>query len=277
MSEKEAPLREHLVELGVRVRRSIIAILVASLLVSIAPSPLSLPAYKPLVMEVPAQIVSIVVPRNITAFDGRNYTVKLMPTTPFESIDIMVKTSILLGLVTASPYVVYEIWGFVEPALYPHEKKLVRRYGAVFVLLFLSGVGFGLLIVVPWIVRFTLSLYPLLTPVGYELIIPVSIDDVIGFTVGVSAVFGILFETPLVVYLLLAYGIVEPSVFSGNTMKLIFVALLVVSAMISPDPSGLGMLALASALYLPIHVAVKLGKRAYEKRRVRMEEAVTGS
>ena len=270
--DREAPLKEHLIELGIRLRRSIIAVLVAAVVASFFPVPTSLPSYEPLVAEVPAAIVSIVVPKNITAFNGLTYSVKLMPTSPFESLDIMAKTAVLLGLLAASPYVAREIWGFVEPALYPHEKEAVRRYVSAFVGLFAAGAAFGLFIVAPWIIRFMLALYPLLTPPEYELIIPVSVDEAVSFAVGVSALFGLLFETPLVIYILLAYGIVEPSFFSGDTMKWIFVGLLVVSAIISPDPSGLGMLFIAVTLYLPIHLAVRLGKKAYERRRARLRE-----
>jgi sec-independent protein translocase protein TatC len=268
---KEATIYEHLVELAERLRRIVIAVIVASLVASLFPSDLSLNSYSPLVTRLPMVIVRLVVPVNVTSLDGRTYPVSLMPASPFESLDIAAKTAILLGVLVALPYIAREVWAYVEPALYPHEKMLVKKFTAAFVALFASGAAFGLLLVAPWIMKFMLSLYPLFAPPEYELIIRIGVDEALSFAVGMAFIFGILFEAPLVVYILLAYGVVEPETFSGRTLRIIFVALLIISAMISPDPSGLTMLVLAIILYIPVYVAVKLGMRAYQRRRKLVE------
>ena len=265
--DREATIYEHLVELAQRLKRIIVAVAVASIVASAVPAWWEGGGYKPLVTWLPSAIVELVVPANVTSPDGRTYSVKIMPASPFESLDIMAKTAILLGLLTALPYVAREVWAYIEPALYPHEKRLIRRFVAAFTAFFIGGAAFGLFLVAPWIMRFMLSLYPLFSPPEYELIIPVSVDEALSFAVGLAVVFGLLFEAPLIVYVLLAYGVVEPGMFSDKTLKAIFVALLIVSAIISPDPSGLTMLVLAVALYLPVYFAVKLGVRAYERRR----------
>ncbi len=264
---KEATIYEHLVELAVRLRRIVIALVVASVVTSLLPAEPNLTSYSPLVTRLPILIVRLVVPVNVTALDGRTYPVSLMPASPFESLDIAAKTAVLLGALTASPFIAREVWAYVEPALYPHEKALVKRFTAAFVSLFALGAAFGLLVVAPWIMRFMLSLYPLFAPPEYELIIRVGIDEALSFAVGMALIFGILFEAPLVVYVLLAYGVVEPEAFGGRTLKVVFVILLVIAAMISPDPSGLTMLVLALTLYAPVYVAVKLGVRAARRRR----------
>ncbi len=265
-SDKEAPITEHLAELAYRLRRILLALAVASVAASLLPSNFSLTSYKPLITSLPSAIVELVVPQNITSLDGRTFTVKIMPASPFESFDIMAKTALLLGVLTALPFIAREVWAYIEPALYPHEKALIKKFVGAFTALFIAGAAFGLFIVAPWIMKFMLSLYPIFTPPEYELLIPVGVDEALSFAVGLAIVFGLLFEAPLIVYVLLAYGIVEPEAFSEKTMKAIFVALLVVAAIISPDPSGLTMLLLAAALYLPVYIAVKLGIRAYTAR-----------
>ncbi len=272
---KEATITEHLVELAVRLRRIIIALLIASVVVSALPAEPSLSPYVPLAARLPAMLVEIVVPKTVRSIDGRIFNVTIMPASPFESLDIMMKAAILLGVIGALPVIAREVWAYIEPALYPHEKAFIKRFFALFLLLFAVGVVFGLFLVAPLIMRFMLSLYPYFAPEGYELIIRVSLDEAISFAVGMAVTFGLLFEIPLIIYYLLAYGIVSPSTFEGDALKYAFLAMLVIGAIISPDPSGIGMLVIAVILYIPFYLAVKLGKKSHEKRAKKLHETTT--
>ncbi len=273
--DREASIWEHVEELVVRLRRIVIAFFVASAILSILPAPGAkggiLTSYVPLATKLPELIFAHVIPKSFTAFNGKTYNVTIIPSEGFESINVLAEAIFLLGFIGASPVIAKEIWEYIEPALYPHEKKFLKKYFVLFFVAFIFGVFFAIYIVAPLIWLMMLKLYPLYIPLGYPFIPKVGIAEVVSFTLKLAVAFGALFELPLVIYLLLAYGILDPEMFSDQTMKYIFLGTMIIGAIISPDPSGLGMVLIGLSLYLPIHVAVKLGKKKALERKVAQE------
>jgi sec-independent protein translocase protein TatC len=262
-----------------RLRRIAIAFLISALVLSLIPAGSGGFLYIPLAARLPSLILQLTVPSQIKTFNGKVYNVTIIPSTEFESIEIIAEGIMLLGLVGTAPVAAKEIWAYVEPALYPHEKKFAKKFMILFVLAFISGVFFALFIAAPLIVRFMLKLYPPLVPRGYQFLLMVRISSIVDFVLKLAIAFGLLFEVPIVIYLLLAYGIIDPDRFNSTTMKYIFLASMFVGAVLSPDPSGMGMVLIGLSLYLPLHFAVKLGKKkALERRRVQemREEAIQG-
>ncbi|KSW12192.1 hypothetical protein CF15_05375 [Pyrodictium occultum] len=266
--DREATIWEHLEELAVRLRRIVIAFIVSAAVFS------ALPAgghggslYVPLISRLPVIIFSHAVPSQIKAFDGKVYNVTIIPSHTFESIDIIMYSAMLLGAIGAAPVAAREIWAYVEPALYPHEKAFARKFVALFVAAFIFGVVFAIYIVAPLIITMMLKMYPFFVPPSYGLIITVNISDTVDFTLKLAVAFGLLFELPLVVYLLLAYGIIDPEMINKDTLKYILLGSMIVGAIISPDPSGLGMVLIGISLYLPMHIAITLGKKKGLERR----------
>ncbi len=227
--------------------------------------PLPYEYWTPLVVKIPQLIVALVIPREVY-IAGKTYRIVLMPADAFEVFKITLTTAIFIGLVLASPVIVKEIWGYVEPALYPHEKRAIKRYAAAFFGLFIFGVLFALFVIAPLIYRITLSLYPFFVPNGYSMLIRVSVAEVVEFTLELAAATGLLFEIPLILYILLVHEIISIETIERN-MKYVFLASMILGAIISPDPSGIGMLVIGFTVYLPIHIAVKLAKKKLEKKR----------
>lgn len=332
IEEKEATIWEHIEELVVRLRRIIFALLITSTILSVLPADphAGLTGYKPLVAELPKLIFEHVVPPVVEGFDGRVYRVLPIASGSFESIEVLALAIFLLGLIGASPVIAKEIWEYVEPALYPHEKQFAKRFIALFILAFAFGVFFGIYIVAPLIELLVLKLYPLYIPETYKdtwtalspvppagnttvaltlIVLPfgpilarvmalpvpaaglgayhgklaliplrVSIGEVVSFALKMGVTFGVLFELPIVIYLLLSRGILDPDMFNATTMKYIFIGTMVLGAVISPDPSGVGMLLIGLSLYLPTHIAVYLGKkRALERKLIEEAEAVAAT
>ncbi len=269
--DREASIWEHIEELAIRLRRIVIAFFVSAMVLSILPAGRGQFLYVPLIAKVPELIFRHVVPLRFEAFNGKTYTVTVMPTESSESIDILAQTLFLLGFIGASPIIAKEIWEYIEPALYPHEKAFAKKYIALFILAFVFGVFFGIYLVAPLIELMFLKLYPLYVPLGYPYVPRVSVAEIVSFALKLGLAFGALFELPIVVYLLLAYGIVDPDLFNKDTMKYIFLGTMIIGAIISPDPSGLGMLIIGLSLYAPLHFAVKLGKKRAIERKVAEE------
>lgn len=272
--DKEASLWEHIEELIIRLRRIVIAFMVSAAVLSLIPAGGGGLLYTPLVTRIPALIFAHTVPKQIKTLDGKVYNVTVLPSTEFESIQIMMQAVMLLGLIGAAPIAAREIWAYVEPALYPHEKAFAKKFIILFVLSFFLGVLFAIYIVAPLIVTMMLKLYPPLVPTGYEMILTVRISTIVGFVLKLALAFGLLFELPIVLYLLLAYGILDPEMFGKDTMKYVFLGTMILGAIISPDPSGLGMVLIGLSLYIPLHIAITLGKKRGLERRA-IEEAKT--
>ncbi|BEP17170.1 Sec-independent protein translocase TatC [Pyrofollis japonicus] len=274
--DKEATIWEHLEELMIRLRRIIIVFILATAIMSALPAGLGgEKIYTPLITVFPKIIFRHVIPPNITAFNGKTYPVIVMPGSEFESIEILTYSAVLLGIIGSAPFAAKELWEYIEPALYPHEKQFMKRYIALFTAAFLFGVFFAIYIVAPLIYLMMYKLYPLFAPEGYGIIIRVTISSVVAFTLKLAFAFGLLFEIPIAIYLALAYGVLDPNLFSSTTMKYIFLGTMITGAIISPDPSGLGMLLIGLSLYAPLHIAVHLGKkRALERRALEQAKAL---
>ncbi len=136
--------------------------------------------------------------------------------------------SIMAGVILAFPYILHEIWSFIEPALMPTEKKYSG--GAVFVcsVLFLVGVLFSYFLIVPLTINF-LGTYQVSEAVANN----VSLSSYISTVVSVSLSVGIVFELPVFVFFLTRVGILTPEFLKKNR-KYTLVILLVVSAIITP-------------------------------------------
>ncbi len=282
--ERESPLWQHIAELVVRLRRILFAMAIAAAVLSLIPvgvvkaiatgsiKPLMQgpTSYVPLVSALPRMIIEIVVPKKISLF-GRTYNITIMPTSPMESFDVLFYTVLLLGVLGASPVIAHEIWAYIKPALYPHEVKFIKKAVAIGFICFIVGAYMGLFMIAPWFMRIMLYMYPYFIPTGYAAILRVSVTDALKLGVLMAIAMGLVLEIPPIIYYLLAFRIIDPDIFTGEGMKWAFVASLLVGAVISPDPTGMGMIAIAVTLYVPFYVAVKLGTKAYYKRK-EMEE-----
>lgn len=137
-------------------------------------------------------------------------------------------TSIVAGLVIAAPYVIWEFWRFIKPALYDSERK--HSIGAVFYMsfLFICGVLFGYYLIVPLSVHF-LGSYSISGEVANQINVLSYISTVTSITLAA----GVIFELPVFVYFLSKIGILTPQIMK-KYRRHAYVALLVVSAIITP-------------------------------------------
>lgn len=262
----EAPLWDHIVELGVRLKRILTAILIAALILSIIPYKLS--PYVPLVSVFPRLLIEHVVPQKVS-FMGKTYTIQLAQFSPFAGFNVIFLSTILLGILGASPVIAREIIAYIEPALYRHEKEAIRKYSAAAIGLFILGIVVAYFIVIPWALRF---LFIMSVTVAGDLVAFSDVERLFALIIKLTLATGVMFEVPLVVYILIVYEIVGIDRFKGNGMKYAFVASLVLGAIISPDPTGMGMMMLAVPYFLLLFTAVKLAERSLSKKKARREE-----
>ena len=148
---------------------------------------------------------------------------KLNYMAPLEPFFVQMKLSLIMGLTLALPVILYQIWKFIAPGLYTHEKKYVYLFIPVGTVAFILGDLFFLYLVWPLIVAFSLgyesaTLFPLLNLTQY-----------VNFCLRLLLLFGLIFELPLILLILARLGVVKLD-FLVQQRRLAFLLSLVVAA-----------------------------------------------
>ena len=186
---------------------------------------------------------------------------------PFEVISIKmsgqfsmhIMVSLIAGFVVSFPYVFYEFWRFIVPALYSTEKKHAR--GAVFYssLLFLLGVVFGYFVIVPLSVNF-LGSYSVSDQVTNQ----INLISYVSTIASVVLAAGIVFELPILVYFLSKVGLLTPK-FLKKYRRHSLILILALSAIITP-PDIFSQVLVALPLILLYEVGIGISRRILRKK-----------
>ena len=187
---------------------------------------------------------------------------KLIYTHPGTSFHILLNASLVLGIILASPVVVAQLWGFLAPALYAHEKRVVVPVMMSMVALFLAGVALSYFVVLPLTLRFLMSIESsALTPM-------ISATDYFDFSISMCLAFGAVFEVPIAILALTALGLITPQFLSKYRRHAIVVCL-TAAAFITPGADPYSLFALAIPLYLLYELSVFVAMFAWRKRQKR--------
>lgn len=137
------------------------------------------------------------------------------------------KLAFYSGLLLASPLVIYQVWAFVSPGLYRHEKKVIFPLVVVSTVLFAVGVVFAYAVVLPFGIRY------LLEWVGEEVQATLSMSSYVSFASLFMVLFGVVFQLPLVMLVLARLGIVDARRLSRNR-KYMYLLCFVLGAFLTP-------------------------------------------
>ncbi len=167
--------------------------------------------------------------------------------------------SLIAGVIVAFPYILWEFWRFIMPALHPNEKANSR--GAVFItsFLFLSGVCFSYFIIAPLTINF-LGGYQVSSLVANQ----VALKSYISTVTVVTFATGIVFELPVIVYFLSRVGLLTPE-FMKRNRKTAFILILVVSAIITP-PDVFSQILVGIPLYILYEISIGVSRRVNKQR-----------
>lgn len=185
---------------------------------------------------------------------------------PFQIINIdiagqfntHVQITLYAGLIIAFPYIIYQLWKFISPALYDEERKKAR--GAVYIIsfLFFIGVLFGYYFITPFSVDF-LSSYS----VSNQVLNQINLRSYISLVSSLSLVTGLVFELPVLVFFLTKIKILTPA-FLKKYRKHAFIVILIIAAIISP-PDVLSMTLIAIPLWLLFEVSIIVSSKIVKK------------
>jgi len=184
---------------------------------------------------------------------------KLVYTHPADPFSIALTASLTVGIIIASPVIIYQLWAFLSPALHRHEKRVVIPVIVGAVLLFVGGVAMAYFFVLPMCLKFLMnfqveSLQPMITAAGY-----------FGFVMTLALTFGAAFELPVLILALATLGLVTPK-FLARFRPYAFVLSFIVSAIVTPGDIFIATLALTAPLYLLYEVSVVLAAIVFRKR-----------
>jgi len=188
-----------------------------------------------------------------------NFDLKLINIQMAGQFMIHMYISMFAGLIVAIPYVLWEIWRFIKPALHPNEARHAR--GAVFFssLLFLLGVLFAYFLIVPMAVLF-LGSYTVSETVENQVSLSSYISTVVSLTFSV----GVVFELPILVFFLTKVGIITPMIMRYSR-KFMIVVVLIVAAIITP-PDVVSQLLVTFPLLGLYELSILISARVYKRR-----------
>ncbi|HJV06794.1 MAG TPA: twin-arginine translocase subunit TatC [Chromobacteriaceae bacterium] len=235
----EQPLLEHLIELRTRLVRALAGMIIVFLALFHWSGDIYHLLAKPLLDALPKGT-------NMIATDV---------TAPFF---VPVKVTMLVAFLISLPNSLYQIWAFVAPGLYQHEKRLILPLVVSSVLLFITGMAFAYFLVFPVVFGFMSAV----TPSGVSMM--TDIDKYLSFVLGMFVAFGVTFEVPVVVILLVRMGVVSIEKLR-QARPYVIVGSFVVAAIVTP-PDVLSQIMLAVPLWLlyecGVFTAALLGRSA---------------
>lgn len=244
---KEETFISHLVELRQRLVRAFIAIIAVMIVLTIYPG-------------MGAVYDLLAAPMIQSLPEGT----KMIATGVISPILVPLKVTLLVALMIALPYVLYQVWAFVAPGLYEHEKKLALPLVIGSTFLFLLGVAYCYFVVFRMIFHAIHSFAPAaITPAP-------DIEAYLNFVMTMFLAFGVTFEIPLVQVMLVRFEMVTVQKLK-EIRSYVIVGAFVIAAVVTP-PDVLSQLLLAIPMCILYEVGIVLS-RLFEKRRAVTDEA----
>lgn len=244
MEDRPLTITEHLGEM----RRRIVYVLIAVLLVSIG-------AYS-FIDEILAFI---------TDAGGVEELVFINPT---EAFFVIIKLSLLVGVLGAMPFILYQVWKYVGVALKKNERKYLIYFGPISFILFLIGAGFAFRSVLPLGIRFLLSF-------SKENISPmITLNAYVSFLSKMITAFGLMFELPLVILFLSKIGVVTPEALKKGRKYAIIGIFIIAALLTPPDVVSQVMLAIPILLLYEIGIWICMSVTKKRNKKLELQEAV---
>lgn len=176
----------------------------------------------------------------------------------FQQFNVMMAVSIFSGFVLAFPYIVWEFWRFISPALLPNERKNSIFYINAIWMLFMTGVMVGYFLILPFAINFGL-----LFTVSENIVQLFDLSDYTTLFLQVTIGMGILFLFPIIVYILTSIGVLTPQ-FLRTYRRHAIVLIMVVAAIVTPA-DVLSMMAAALPLVLLYELCIVMSNFIYKK------------
>ncbi len=176
-------------------------------------------------------------------------------------------TSIAFGFIMAFPYIIWEVWKFIKPALYDNEKKHARSFIVITSFLFFLGILFGYYVITPLSINF-LGSYRVADEVRNNF----DLSSYTGLLKASCLSAGFIFELPIIIYFLTKMGLVTPE-FLKEYRKYALVLVLILAAVITP-PDIISQVIVAIPMVILYEVSIKISKFIIRKQEKETSESL---
>ena len=184
---------------------------------------------------------------------------QIINTVPYGQITFYMLVILVGGVILASPWLIYQMWKFVQPGLYPKERRYISRIVFFTTLCFLSGIAFAYFLMLPYMLQFfatfgTTNIQNL-----------VSVNEYMSFVLQLVLLSGLIFELPMVAYFLARLGILTPA-FMKKYRRHAIVVIMIIAAAVTPTTDPVTMTVFAVPMLALYEISIWVAKMAVRKR-----------
>jgi len=263
----EMTLIEHIMELRDRLKVIGLSYVVALIFWLAFPSNLSLTGVSGFLTGEYKPVISVVLEETVNLTGG---LFRIIPGRLVSPLEIYFIASALVAFITVIPIIGYEVYAYVNPALYPHERRLIWPFLAAFTGLFTVGAIFSYIVVVPLTIRF-MAIFSDIIGIPPELRL-IDAGDYYVFVFSTVGAMGLLFTAPSIFLLLVRLGIVSSNILSRNRVYF-YGILYIIIAFITPDGWLVGNTVLFLPLVLMMEASLLLARRIERRREMGLYSA----
>jgi sec-independent protein translocase protein TatC len=211
--------------------------------------------------SVSKKVIDFIVQPMVLALRQAHYSDKLIYTSPAGFVNLLITLGFYLGIVIALPVVLYQIWLFIAPGLYKHERKAVMSFILSSVFLFLCGIAFGYFILLPYVLKFLISFQGPFQPL-------ISINEYFDLILVVMLGLGLIFQLPILIFCLSWFGIVTPQWLWKNLRYAILI-ITVIAAIVTPTPDATTMLIFMTPMVGLYFLGIAVSYMVFRKKKQR--------
>ena len=183
---------------------------------------------------------------------------------------LQMNSSFMMGLVIGFPYLLFELWRFIAPALSDIERKSARGFVFYTSFLFFLGVLFGYFVVTPLSVHF-LTTYQVSPDIQNNF----TIDSYVNLVCLLILANGLVFQLPVVVYILANVGVLTPK-FMREKRRYAIIIIMVIAMLVTPSPDPITMLVVSIPLILLYEVSITVAGRVEQRKRKKQMDLYKG-
>jgi sec-independent protein translocase protein TatC len=185
---------------------------------------------------------------------------KIINTEMSGQFTLQLNACVMTGLILGIPYLLFEIWLFIKPALHDNERKSASGFVVFASILFFTGILFGYYIICPLSVNFLINF-----KVSPDIQNTFTIDSYLSTVMTLTLGSGIIFQLPVVIYILSKVGVMTPA-FMRSSRRYAAVIILIVAAVVTPTADPFTMLTVAAPLFLLYEMSIYISANIERKR-----------
>lgn len=183
----------------------------------------------------------------------------LINTVPYGQITFYMVVVVVGGIIVSSPWILFQVWKFIQPALLPREQHYISGIVVSTTFCFLGGVSFAYFIMLPYMLQFFASF----GTAGITNMF--SVSEYMSFVLQLILISGLIFELPVVSYFLARLGLLTPP-FMRHYRKHAIVVILIVAAIVTPTTDPFTMAIFALPMLVLYEISIGIAKIAQRKR-----------